>query len=669
LIGLAVFAGLTVIDRVRVATDASDLVRFSHLAPSISLVVHHLQRERGASAGFLGNPDGPFKDRLVQHKVDSDASIAAFRAMLDALDDDLVEPSLRQSLDEAIQTLHMLEPMRRRVVSQTVAVKGMATYYTGAIAELLEIVEQMALLSPDADTSRRITAYTAFLQAKERAGLERAMGSNGFSAGAFAPAVHRRFLTLIGEQMAYSATFNHFATPEERAALRRVLDDEASREVDRLRDIAAASVAEGTTGGIAGPAWFDIITRKIDGLKEVEDRIAANLLRATEDIGRAAWREVWVTLAFALVLTAVTVAVVLAISAGITRPLRAVTETMGRLAKKDYAAEIPARDHRDEIGDMAKALLVFRNSMARADELAVQQADEAREREDRAWRMEEGLDRAFDQGVREILETVAETTIRLRTAAESMSSIAEETHSQASTVAEASGQASSNVQTVATAAEHLSTSIGEIGRQVQQSNSIARMAADEAERTNQVVSGLADAAQKIGEVVGLITDIADQTNLLALNATIEAARAGDAGKGFAVVANEVKSLASQTAKATEEIGQQIGAVQTETQTAVTAIETIADIIGSINEVTSAIASAVEQQNTATQEIAHNVQQARAGTSAVSQTISGVTDAARAAGAAASSVLQASNTLGEQSGELRTLVQRFLQDVRAVRSSR
>jgi len=351
------------------------------------------------------------------------------------------------------------------------------------------------------------------------------------------------------------------------------------------------------------------------------------------------------------------------IGGGITRPIQAMTTAMGRLANKDFAATIPAQDHQDEIGDMAKAVQVFKESMARADALAAEQAEESRHREERARRIEE-LNHAFDQGISGVLETVTSAVTQLQSTAESMASIAEETNNQATTVAAASEQASSNVQTVASAAEQLSSSIGEIGRQVQQSNDIARQAADEAERTNQVVSGLADAAQKIGEVVTLITDIASQTNLLALNATIEAARAGDAGKGFAVVANEVKSLASQTAKATEEIGQQIGAVQTETRTAVTAIESIADIIGNINEVTSTIASAVEQQNAATQEIARNVQQASAGTSEVSHTIVGVTEAAREAGAAADSVLQASNSLGEQSTTLQSMVRRFLDDVRA-----
>ena len=245
-----------------------------------------------------------------------------------------------------------------------------------------------------------------------------------------------------------------------------------------------------------------------------------------------------------------------------------------------------------------------------------------------------------------------------------MLSIAEQTNAQSTAVAVAAGQASTNVQAVASAAEELSGSIAEIGRQVAQSSEIASRAVKDAESTNDKIQGLAEAARKIGEVVELITDIADQTNLLALNATIEAARAGDAGKGFAVVASEVKNLASQTAKATEEIGGQIGGIQTATRQSVEAIRHIGKTIVKTNEVAVAIAAAVEEQGAATREIARNVEQAAMGTQEVTANIAVVTQASGEAGQAANQMLEVSSEMARQSETLKNKVEKFLAQVRS-----
>ncbi|MFA7430552.1 MAG: globin-coupled sensor protein [Rhodospirillaceae bacterium] len=271
----------------------------------------------------------------------------------------------------------------------------------------------------------------------------------------------------------------------------------------------------------------------------------------------------------------------------------------------------------------------------------------------------------FENEVHGMVEIVAAAATELQATSQSMAETAEATSRQASVVASAAEEAAQNVQTVASAAEELHASISEISRQVGESNRISREAVEEAQRTNQLVTGLAAAADKIGEVVRLINDVASQTNLLALNATIEAARAGDAGKGFAVVANEVKNLANQTARATEEISNQINEVQAATKTAVGAIQGIGTTIGQINEIAAAIAAAVEEQGAATREIARNVQEASTGTTEVTSNIHNVTEASSETGHAAKEVLTASRELASQSERLKSKVDAFLTDIRAM----
>jgi methyl-accepting chemotaxis protein len=352
-----------------------------------------------------------------------------------------------------------------------------------------------------------------------------------------------------------------------------------------------------------------------------------------------------------------------AIISGVSTPIRKMTDAMGKLAKHDLTTEINGVGRKDEVGQMASAVQVFKDSMIEADRLKAEQEAAQRKTEARSAKMDE-LTRNFETSVGGVVQAVSSQASQMESSAQSMSATAEETTKQASAVAAASEQSSANVQTVASATEELSSSISEIGRQVSHSSQIAANAVSEASKANDMVQGLVSASAKIGEIVALINDIADQTNLLALNATIEAARAGEAGKGFAVVAAEVKNLATQTSKATEDISAQITGVQGATQDAVRAIGSISKTIGEIDQIATAIAAAVEEQGAATQEIARNVEEAAKGTQEVSSNIGGVTEAANGTGAAAGQVLTSAQALSGQSSHLRTLVQDFLSGVKA-----
>lgn len=348
---------------------------------------------------------------------------------------------------------------------------------------------------------------------------------------------------------------------------------------------------------------------------------------------------------------------------GISKPLNRSVADLNALAAGQLDVEVSGQDRKDESGDIARGLQVFKENALERERL---QSESEREREARA-RRQAAVEHAiaeFEQSAATVVQVVSSAATELQAAAQSMGTSVEQTLRQSAVAAGASEEASVNVQTVATAAEELAASIAEISRQVTQSTGMATKASREADLSAEKVKHLSAAAERIGGIVDLITSIAGQTNLLALNATIEAARAGEAGKGFAVVAAEVKMLADQTQKATQDIAAQIAEIQGATGESATSIAAITETVREMNQVSSAIASAVEEQGAATQEIARNVQQAAEGTTAVSGNMGGVAQAAESASAAASQVLSAADELSRQSELLRQQVDGFLAAVRA-----
>jgi len=422
---------------------------------------------------------------------------------------------------------------------------------------------------------------------------------------------------------------------------------------------AAMAASDELTDKVMDPAVAAMAARNDQAIQALIDDLHATKTSTDDTLAHTALA------AKILAVMALAIGAVLAtlIGRSIAAPLDAMTRVMTRMAAGERSIDIPARDRSDEIGEIARAVEVFRTGLVEAEHLAVAQETDRAARDRRAQALET-TSRTFEAQVARLVDALSDAARKMEGTARGMSETAGTMSEQSLAVAGSAEETSGNVSTVASAAEQLAGSIREIGRQVSQSSAIAQRALDDARHSDETVQTLATGAAKIGEIVQLINGIAAQTNLLALNATIEAARAGEAGKGFAVVASEVKSLATQTARATEEIAAQIAEIQAATREAVSAIGHIGQTIGEINEIAAGIAAAVEQQGAATAEIARNVEQAATGTREVSRNVGALKATASATGLAASEVLAAAGGLARNASELSREVDGFIASVNA-----
>jgi len=453
--------------------------------------------------------------------------------------------------------------------------------------------------------------------------------------------------------------------PENVKAALKGVSDPLQGYIVAAKENVAMSLQQGSDVAMASYPAFQ---EKFSALEEAMEQVSDSISAYSEEIAASSAAEAEHDISLAKTVAAVVLAIVIGIGLyaqfGLVAPLVRITNALLSLADGRTDVKVADDKRRDEVGAIARALSVFRDKMRENDQMRIDQERLKRQAEEERKRGLAAIADEFEQTINTVVSSVANAATEMQLYADSLISTAEKTSLQAASVAAGSEQASANVANVASATEELSSSIGEISRQVSQSSGMSAEAVTEAEHSNQIVSGLAEAAQKIGAVVELISDIANQTNLLALNATIEAARAGEAGKGFAVVASEVKNLASQTAKATEDITSQISGIQQVATEAVSAIQGISRVIEGISSVNTTIAAAVEEQSAATTEISRNVQEAASGTRSVSGNTQSVAKDIEGTLDIAGQVKVAAEHLSGQSMQLQEKVDRFISGIRA-----
>lgn len=640
--------------------------------------MHNLRTDRSSTVRAL-SADAPMEAEVGNYvRRIHDAEMPAMRnaarilASLDFPEKNVLLPELSRLIEsqDKMQKEFWVEAVKPKAARRANIAKEYLQGTTAVLDVLDKISNQLSAMVNHADpvVDQLLSIKQMAWLLRNTAGDASMLVSNGFGSGKVTPEMQLNYTKLVGGMDAAWLALENAATgmqlpPDLSSAIVAAKTEYFDKDYMALRDRLINALATGEKPEMTAAKWSPLTVGRMSSAVVVAERA----LDAAKDYG-ASLRQtalnalIWQILFLAAAIGLAVVSM-MAVGRRVINPLHSIRDAMLKVAGGDLTVDVPFTERRDEIGALAGALGTFKQNAVEKERIEGEQ----RERNSRGASRQQAIEShiaAFEHQVGEALDALAGASDQMSQTSENMSAISGQTTSQVQMAARASGDASANVQSVAAASEELSASINDISRQVTHAANIASRAVDQARQTDDTVQGLSESASRIGDVVKLINEIAGQTNLLALNATIEAARAGEAGRGFAVVASEVKSLASQTAKATEEISQQITAVQNVAQDAMEAIKGIGGTIAEVSEVATAIAAAVEEQGAATKEITRNTQQAARGTQEVTDNIAGVSEGADATGASAENVKLAAEELGVQAQQLRGQVNDFLGKIRA-----
>lgn len=620
-LALLFFAGSMVISQWAISEDMKKVEKKTQFSRELSLLVHQLQRERGRSAGFVGSQgDDTYRRLLDNQRAETDSALSQYRTSRIKAGVMLDHPKLNHLLEQVDEHLAELDAHRRQIDDLSLTMGQTVGHYTQTITLMLETVAELSHLTSSADLAGQLIGLLNLMSAKEKAGIERAVGSNVYASRSISEAPHQRAINLMAQQSAYFIEFRELMGSEWAQRLDTLLAQPETLAVEAARENLIAAGYGAPLADISGTDWFELTSARIELLMSLETDLSQAITSNAADLRASAQSSALQMLALTIIIAVITLLATTALMWSVVRPLGVITSCLGKLADGDTGVVITGAERGDEIGVLARTAESFRTATLEREQAIQDRAlgEQASMRERRKVLSE--MASRVEAATLKSVGSVADTAQSLKINSETIRSTLETAGRTADQVTEATQQNVKHTGRAAELASELSAAIGEVAQQITRGDALARNAMGEADKSRQSVEELNEAAQQISDFIGMITDIAEQTNLLALNATIEAARAGDAGKGFAVVASEVKTLAEQTNQSTTKIAERVSQIQSRTQSTVEAMNAISQSIENIGEVTASVAAAMEEQSASTGSLSSFVDQNREALTRVSADI-------------------------------------------------